>query len=423
MANIESKLLSKVIDEKSVAVLSKYNITENDFITQSEAFKFIKSYVKEFGEVPAYTEVVAECSSFDYVPEVPDNVAYMCKKIKSDNAKRRSFELLQKEASEKFNQLSGSSFIEWLYDEAGKIKEVACVDSHAGTNFATNGAERKSMYLEAKEQGSGLYIETPYSLLNTWLNGGLELGDYVLLQAYTNRGKSWIASDIGIGAWRKGNGVLHYSPELSKKQQLQRLDTLDGHFRNSLLKNGQLTGREEQQYLEYLDEFNEDIETPYIIKTMGDLPRGLSVGVIEADLQANENIKMVIIDGFNLMNHKGNDGNRNNMTKTSRRLRQLFGKYGVVGVVVHQVPTSAEKENRSEDESGARMVEPPRLDQYSESVAVIQDACTILNFDQCDGVGKIRLAKARTPNVDKILDLHVDFDMGYIKEASPIDFI
>ncbi|MDK0834960.1 DnaB-like helicase C-terminal domain-containing protein [Clostridium perfringens] len=235
--------------------------------------------------------------------------------------------------------------------------------------------------------------------------------------------KSWIASDIGINTWRTGNGVLHYSPELSKKQQLQRLDTLDGHFRNSLLKNGQLTGKEEQQYLEYLDEFNEDIETPYIIKTMGDLPRGLSVGVIEADLQANENIKMVIIDGFNLMNHKGNDGNRNNMTKTSRRLRQLFGKYGVVGVVVHQVPTSAEKENRSEDESGARMVEPPRLDQYSESVAVIQDACTILNFDQCDGVGKIRLAKARTPNVDKILDLHVDFDMGYIKEASPIDFI
>ena len=189
MANIESKLLSKVIDEKSVAVLSKYNITENDFITQSEAFKFIKGYVKEFGEVPAYTEVVAECSSFDYVPEVPDNVAYMCKKIKSDNAKRRSFELLQKEASEKFNQLSGSSFIEWLYDEAGKIKEVACVDSHAGTNFATNGAERKSMYLEAKEQGSGQYISTPYSLLTNWLNGGFELGDYVLLQAYTNRGK------------------------------------------------------------------------------------------------------------------------------------------------------------------------------------------------------------------------------------------
>ncbi len=423
MANIESKLLSKVVDEKDITVLGKYNITANDFTTQAETFNFIKRYIKEFGEVPAYTEVVAECSSFEYVPEVPDNMAYMCKKIKSDNAKRRIFELLQKEASEKFSSMTGTAFVEWLHKETSKIKEVACVDSHAGSNFATNGAERKAMYLEAKEIGSGLYIETPYSKLTRWLNGGFELGDYVLLQAYTNRGKSWIASDIGICSWRSGNGVLHYSPELSQKQQLQRLDTLNGHFRNSEIKKGQLSGKAEEQYLKYLDSFNENNETPYIIKTMGDLPNGLSVDVIEADLQANENIKMVIIDGFNLMNHKGNDGNRNNMTNTSRRLRQLFGKYKVVGVVVHQVPTSAEKENRSEDETGARMVVPPRLDQYSESVAVIQDACTVLNFDQADGVGKIRLAKARTPHVDEILELQCDFDLGYIKEVSAIDFI
>lgn len=421
MANIESKLISKIIDEGSVAVLSKYNVTNNDFIQQQKTFNFIKQYMKEFGQVPAYTEVVAECPDFEYIPEVPDNLAYMCKKMKSDIAKRKSFELLQKEASEKFSAMSGSDFITWLHDETGKIKEVSAVESFAGTNFAINGAERKALYLESKEKGSGQFIPTPYPTLNVWLGGGGELGDYILIQAYTNRGKSWIASDIGVSSWKSGNGVLHYSPELSQKQQLQRLDTLNGHFRNSEIKLGAL-GREED-YFNYLDGFSEDNETPYIIKTMGDLPRGLSVDVIEADLQANENIKMVIIDGFNLMNHKGNDGNRNNMAKTSRMLRQLFGKYGVVGVVVHQVPTSAEKENRAEDESGARMVEPPRIDQYSETVAVIQDACTILNFDQSDGVGKIRLAKARTPYVDEILELQCDFDLGYIKEVSPIDFI
>lgn len=421
MANIESKLISKVIDEGAVAVLSKYNVTTEDFTQQKETFRFIKSYMKEFGTVPAYTEVVAECPDFEYIPEVPDNLAYMCKKMKSDIAKRRSFELLQKEASEKFNSLNGSDFIEWLHGETTKIKEVSAVESFAGTNFAINGAERKAMYLQSKEVGSGQYIETPYNSLTEYLGGGFELGDYVLLQAYTNRGKSWLASDIGVYAWAKENGVLHYSPELSQKQQLQRLDTLHGHFRNSEIKLGAL--KKEEAYFEYLEEFTEENETPYIIKTMGDLPRGLSVDVIEADLQANENIKMVIIDGFNLMNHKGNDGNRNNMAKTSRSLRQLFGKYGVVGVVVHQVPTSAERENRAEDESGARMVEPPRIDQYSETVAVIQDACTILNFDQADGVGKIRLAKARTPYVDEIIELQCDFDLGYIKETSPIDYI
>lgn len=421
MANIESKLLSKVIDEGTVAVLGKYNITEHDFTQQHEAYSFIKKYIAEFGQVPAFTEVVTECPDFDYVAEVPDNVAYMCKKLKSDIAKRKSFELLQKEASEKFNKLNGAEFINWLHDETLKIKEVSASESFAGTNFATNGAERKEWYLESKDQGTGLYIPTPYNALTEWLGGGFELGDYVLLQAYTNRGKSWIASNIGVSAWNSGFGVLHYSPELSKKQQLQRLDTINGHFRNSEMKLGKLN--KEEQYFEYLKGFNEENEVPYIIKTMGDLPRGLSIDVIEADIQGNENIKMVIIDGFNLMQHKGNDGNRNNMAKTSRQLRQLFGKYGVVGIVVHQVPTSAEKENRAEDESGARMVEPPRIDQYSETVAVIQDACTILNFDQHQGVGKIRLAKARTPHVDKILELQCDFDLGYIKEVTPIDFI
>lgn len=421
MANIESKLLSKLIDEGNVAVLGKYNVTSQDFTQQSETYTFIRNYMKEFGQVPAYTEVVAECPDFDYIPEVADNVAYMCKKLKSDIAKRKSFELLQKEASQKFSSMSGADFINWLHEETSKIKEVSCADSFAGTNFAVNGQERKEMYLESKDIGSGAYIPTPYKSLTEWLGGGFELGDYVLLQAYTNRGKSWIASDIGIKAWNEGFGVLHYSPELSQKQQLQRLDTVNGHFRNSEIKLGNLT--KESQYFEYLDSFNEENETPYIVKTMGDLPKGLSIDVIEADLQGNENIKMVIVDGFNLMNHKGNDGNRNNMTKTSRQLRQLFGKYGVVGVIVHQVPTSAERENRNEDESGARIVEPPRLDHYSETVAVIQDSCTILNFDQADGVGKIRLAKARTPYVDEILELQCDFDLGYIKEVSPIDFI
>lgn len=422
MSNIENKLLSKVIDESNITLLNKYNVNQADFLTQKEAYIFIKKYVKEYGNAPSFSEVISECSNFEYIPEVPDNIAFMCKKLKSDVAKRRAFELLQKEASEKFNSMGGVDFINWLHDEAGKIKEVAATEYMSGTNFAINGAERKELYMDSKDNRTGLYIKTPFESLTEWLDGGFELGDYVLLQAFTNRGKSWIASSLGIKAWVEGFGVLHYSPELSKKQQLQRLDTINGHFKNSEIKLGDLN--KEQQYFEYLNNFNEDTEAPpYIVKTMEDLPKGLSLETIETDLQAHENIKMVIIDGFGLMNHKGNDGNRNNMTNTSRRLRQLFGKYGVVGIVVHQVPTSAERENRSEDESGARIVEPPRLDQYSETVAVIQDACTILNFDQADGVGKIRLAKARTPHVDEILELHCNFNEGYIKEATPIDYI
>lgn len=421
--SFESRLLSKVIDENTFSVLTKYNVTEADFYQQRETYKFIKHYINLYGQTPAYTEVVTECPDFDYMAEVPDNVAYLCSKIKSDNAKRKAYELLQKQASEKFSKLSGKDFINWLHEQTSEIKETVNAEVTHGVNYATNGDERWSMYEESKESRTYSYIPTPYKTLTAWLGGGFELGDYILLQAPTNAGKSWIASDVGIKAFRSGFGVIHYSPELSRKQQMQRLDTLDGHFTNSDLKVGTLKMTQEDKYKSYLEDFNEAQDTPYIIKTMGDLPKGLSLEVIESDLQANENIKMVIIDGFNLMNHRGTDGARNNMTKTSRRLRQLFAKYGVVGIVVHQISTATMKETRSMDDSGVRVVTPARLDQsVSETSACIQDACTILNFDQVDGFGKLLLAKARTPNVGKELEMHVDFNNGYIKEATVVDY-
>jgi replicative DNA helicase len=417
--SLENRLLSKVIDDNNYAELIKYNITEQDFTTQGDTFKFIKGYIKEFGEVPAFTTVVAECPSFEYEPEVFDNIGYMCKKVKADVAKRKTFTLLQKDATEKFSKMNGADFISWLHSEVTGIKETTAVECYAGANYATNGAERLAIYKDSKENRTYQYIPTPYQSLTEALVGGFELSDYVLLQSFSNKGKSWIASDIGVASWRGGFGVLHYSPELSRKQQLQRLDTLHGHFKNSALRIGDL--KNEDKYEKYLESFNETNEIPYIVKTMGDMPRGLTLELIEADLSQNENIKMVIIDGFNLMAHRGKDGNRNNMSNTSRKLRQLFGKYGVVGIVVHQIGAEAERSNRTELDDGTRVPKPADITQYSETVAVVQDACVILNFDQVDGIGKILLAKSRTPNVGTEIDLHCNFDAGYITEADITD--
>lgn len=379
--------------------------------------------MEKYGETPDYRTVVAECGDFEYIPEVVDHYNYLTKCFKNATAKRKAFTLLQEEAGEKFNKLQGAEFVRWLAEELQKIQELIETDSGVGSNFAVNGRERKEAYLERKENRTYSYIPTPYPSLTEWLGGGFELGDYVLLMAFTNRGKSWCSSQIGVTAWSEGFGVMHYSPELSKNQQLDRLDTLYGHYNNTQLKLGELEN--EEIYFNYLGKFNDKNDVPYIVKTMGDLPKGLSLEVVEADLQANPNIKMVIIDGINLMSHKGNskDGNRNAMSNTSRKLRQIFGKYGVVGLIVHQTPTSAEKENSSKDDVGNRIVTPPQIHQYSETVAVIQDACTILTFDQLDGVGKMKLAKSRTPNVGKEIELHCDFNMGFIRETSIYDFM
>lgn len=419
MSLVESQLLSKVLDEQNFYVLRKYNIDEGDFPTQSDVYAFIRSYVKEHGDVPDYRTVAAKFPDFDYQPGVHDKFSYLCKTLKSKTAKRRAFEILQHQASDRFKQLSGTDFVKWLKEEVDRLDTLVNTSSGTGTNYATNGTERRQWYEESKVKRSGQYIPTPYPSLTQYLGGGFELGDYILLMAFTNRGKSWLASQMGVHAWMKGFGILHYSPELTKRQQSARLDTLVGHFSNVDLRRGQLEN--EAEYFRFLEElFNEKNEVPYIVKTMEDLPDGLSLEVIESDLQAHENIQMVIIDGFNLMDHGGGKM-RDSMTKTSRRLRQLFGRYNVAGLVVHHTPGQAEKANKEEDETGMRIVKPPSLDDYSETVAVIQDAATVLTFDQHDGIGKILIAKAREPHVGEVVELNCNFNLGYITEASPVN--
>jgi replicative DNA helicase len=337
---LESQIISKVLDEKNFYVTRQFNINENDFGTQRPVYEFVRDYVKEYGETPDYRTVVGKFEKFDYQPEVNDTFPYMCKALKSAVSKRKSFELLQKEAGKNFKTMDGTAFINWMVDEALAIQKVANSSSSVGTNIAINGAERKEWYKDSKENRSFSFIPTPYPSLTQWLGGGFELGDYILLMAFTNRGKSWIGSQIGQTAWRNNFGVLHYSPELSKKQQTYRFETLDGHYNNVDLRRGQLEN--EDEYMEYLDGFNEKNEAPYIVKTMEDLPDGLSCEVIEADLQMNPNIKMVIIDGFNLMVHGKGSNLRNNMTTTSRRLRQIFGRHEVAGLVIHQTSGSSE---------------------------------------------------------------------------------
>ncbi|WP_407708517.1 DnaB-like helicase C-terminal domain-containing protein [Bacillus altitudinis] len=421
MSMIEQQLLSKVLEEQNFHILNKFNIKESDFYTIPDVYNFIKDYSKEHGHTPDYRTVVANYESFNYMPEVADSFAYLAKAVKNDTAKRGAVELLQKEAGKKFSDMQGTDFINWLATEVAILKDRTSASSYLGENFAVTGEERWNTYNESKINRSFKFIPTPYESLTKWLGGGFEIGDYVLIQAYTNRGKSWLASHVGTTAWLNDFGVLHYSPELSYVQQSQRNDTLIGHFNNAKLKVGELTN--EAEYKEYLDNFSPDGEVPYIIKTMEHLPQGLSIDVIESDLSENPEIKMVIIDGFNLMTHKGKNGNRDNMSNTSRQLRQLFARYGVVGVNVHQTPTSAEKDNQNDDETGSRIVKPPEVHQYSETIAVIQDACTVISFDQYEGVGKIKLAKARTPYVGRDLTLHCDFNHGYIREATAIDHI
>lgn len=421
---IEQKLLSKILDEGQFYVVYKYGVDVHDFENHSDVFTFISDYVKSEGTTPDYRTVVERFTDFEYEPEVRDTWKYLCRDLKSRTGKRQAFELLQHRAKQAYRTMKGDEFVKWLSQETKKIEQTTAVDYESGTNYATNGEEREVMYEEGKNPENHILIPTPFNVMNDIIGGGWELGEYLMLLAFTNVGKSWYASKIGLHSWQSGFGVLHYSPELTKRQQLFRLDTLAGQFDNQKLRRGALDERTEGKFKKFLKEFNPDRQTvPYIVKTMEDLPVGLSLDVLEADLQMNPDVKFVIIDGFNLMVHEKAENTRNKMSGTSRRLRQILGKHKVTGLIVHQTSAQSQKEKQKEDEDGMRIIEPPELTDFSETSATIQDASMVMTLDAYDGIAKLAIKKAREPRaIGTVIECSADFNMGIIKDTSEIEY-
>lgn len=415
MSLLESQLVSKVLDDNSFYQLQRYGITVEDFPVLPDVYRFIDSHVSQYGSVPDYLTVTEKFEDFEYT-ETSNTLSYMAKSLKSDTAKRQMFKLLQEETPSKFGKMTGTQFANWISEKTVAIADEVNKSGRRGTNLAQNGRERLELYMESKEQGSSKYLPTPYPTVNEKLGGGFEVGDYVLLQAYSNQGKSWISADCGYAAWRAGFGVLDLRPEISREQFMSRFDTVSGHFNNMAVRQGNLLESEEDRFFRHLESFNETNDVPYILKTMEDMQNGLSVESIESDLKMNPEISMVIIDGFLLMDHKGNS--REALSGTSRKLRQLFAKNKVCGLVVHQTPTSAEKEKQKTAEE-SRLPVPPDLTDYSETIAVVQDALTVLTFAQKDGVGMMKIAKAKAPDaVGEVVELHCNFNMGTITERT-----
>lgn len=415
MSLYENMLFSKVLDEKNFFVLNRKGLKE-EYLTEKglALYTFIKSYISNNEGFPDYRTVSEMFPDFSYELDVTDSYDYLIDMIINNYIKKKVYSLLNDKVSDKYNKSNGTEFVEWLDTEIESLKSLYTRKA-TGSNWGTNGEERKEQYLNAKNKKT-IVVPTPFDTLNKFLEGGIEGGDYVLIQAYTNIGKSWLASMFGVTAWEKGFDVIHYSPEINTSKQLSRLDTLKKGFMNSKLNKGTLYN--EKDYFDYLDNFKADnVKTNYIVKSMEDID-SLTVALIESDLALYPKTKMVIIDGFLLMNHSQGHNLREKLSNTSRMLRQLFNKYGIIGIVVHQIPTSAKKENDIIDIEGARIPNPAQIHQYSETIAVIQDATLVLNYDACNGLGKILIAKAKLPCVDESIELTVDYNIGKIQETT-----
>lgn len=422
---LENLLLNAVIAKRDFSALVRHGLADaRHFHEQKCAFQYIKKHMQEFGELPSVESVVMNCPEFEPC-EVVENIDTLCFKLIERNLKLEEKELIQ-DVAKKFGEMDGYKILNHMRDKIEELQERSLSRGKNGVNWSTNGADRLAEYEARKAKDFTTKIPFFFDEI-TEATGGAERGEVVTIMAFTGKGKSWLGLLQALKANRAGFKVLIESAEMSKPENLFRLDTLEGKFSNRGLWTGQL-GFAETEYKKYLNGFTKDSGRPdLIIKTPEDWAEGLTLEQLEYDIERTK-CDVVVVDQFNLLRFKGST--RNDMSAYSRALKQLAAKKGVVLVLLYQTNGDYEK-STSKGEDGIRELKAPTLKDYSETIAVIQDSNKVFGFDSVTwrdeatgrqrGKGIVSIAKSRSGGEGLELELDWQPNDGIIKPRQATD--
>ena len=375
---IELELLNSIISSRDSTVLVKHGLMDaSQWLTHTEAFLFVKKHLEQFGELPSVATVINNTDNFEAVDSVESSET-LCKKLNERNLKNAEKKFFVNTAQQ-FGELDAYDVLEQMEKKTEEFRKLSQRKGQSGVDWAITGYDRFEEFERRKNKEFSRRMAFFFDELNAAL-GEMNGGYYLTIMGFTSRGKTWLGLKQALRSNSDGLKVLVESGEMSKPQVAFRLDTLAGGFNNRGLSSGSLDFREEEAYKQWLLQYNRTSgKPPLIVKTQEDWPRGLTLYQIEHDIQVNKP-DMVIIDQFSLIKHSKAD--RDGMTQTSRRLKEIAGKYACAIVLLYQANGDYEKrKGKDKSDEDVKELQPPRISDYSETIAVIQDSDAILTFD------------------------------------------
>lgn len=428
--SVELALLNAVLAKRDLSILTRQGLDKDAaWPEQVDAYRYVRRHLADYGEMPDVASVVRACPSFEAY-DSGESIETLCAKLHDRNLKLAQRRILE-EAAKKYATSGGYELQRYLRGEIDKLDDLVHARTGVGAaNWSRHTDRRRQTYdrLASGEFGSSIPLfgdEIDDAV------GGFHRGSYVTFLAWTKRGKSFSVLHAGLRANRSGYRVLALLAESTKEESLFRLDTLEFGVTNRGLSTGSLDSNTYQTYVRKLDELNEANRPDFIIRTPDDWPNGLTIEQVESDIELYRP-DVVIIDQFSLMTHRGGDDAKSKAA-TSRRLKLMFARLNIVGIVVGQASGEYGKRvnKREEGEGDVQELDPPTEADYSETIAIIQDATQVIAFDSTqwrdptDGRfrGKARMIVriSRTGGAGTSVDLTWCPDDGIIEPRTPMD--
>ena len=389
---VELQVLSKVLKDRNLSLLTLNNITDDYFITYQSEYEFIRDHVQKYGNVPDKETFLAKFPDFTIV-EVSETDKYLIDTFNEEHLYAKAVPVVNKIAE--LMQTDANMAIEYLNSQLENLKVRSAV---VGTDIISGARKRFAEYEEMRANPEKFQIATGFDQLDKIIGGWRRGEELVVMFARTGQGKSWILIKSLAHAWRLGYRVGLIEPEMSDIKTGYRFDTLYGHLSNRSM----VRGEELPEYAKYIENL-EKRENPFFVASPKEFNRRITVSKLRSFIETN-NIDILGIDGISYLTDermKRGDNRTSQLTNISEDLMDLSIDLKVPIIVIAQ-------SNRE----GAKDDDAPGLENIRDSDGIAYNCSVAISARQKDSKMELNVRKNRNGVTGNKLSYLWDIDTG-----------
>lgn len=385
---IELQALNYAFNKNSVSIFTDNYITEDYFDKYKEPFRFLMSFVKQYGQLPTRETFKVKFDTTDKPIEWVDlntdePEEYLVKGLRENKAYFDAVKTFNEVGSLLKNNQSFEA-AQKMVDSGNRIIRSVPTKS---IDLIGDASIRRDSYTEKVNHPETAYAPTGLKELDEVLGGGWDLkNDSVAVCGRTGLGKSWVLVKFASAAVERGFNVGYYSGEMEPDLIGYRLDTFLGNLPNGSLTHGD--GQVKEQYYNYIDDLPKHVKGHFYCvtpDTFGCMP---TVSMLDSFVEQNH-IDFLCIDQLSLLDDQHHAKTpREQYMNISKDLREMqrMKKFPILFAV--------QLNRESTEDTGG-----PTTRNIAESDRIGQDATTIIFLERKEEnlivtVGKSRNSKS-----------------------------
>ena len=399
MNNVESKVLSAVLEDKQIHVLLQANV-DNLLKTHNDIWQFIRNYFEANSVVPPVSLVIEKFRDFHPVEGVGATKHHL-DELQTEYLNDSLKDILRTAASD-VQSGNGNEALNGLITKTSELKK----NTSAIRDIDATDLDSAVAYFEQvkKQQELGIIgIKTGLPGFDNYLPAGIMPGQLGVFLAYPGIGKSWLALYFAVQAWKQGKTPMIISLEMSETEVRNRVYTImgEGLWSHRKISNGEIE-------IDMLKKWHADklAGKPEFHIISNDNGGEITPSVLRGKIDQYKP-DFVIVDYLQLMSP--NQKSENETVRMKNLSREL--KLMAIGEEVPIIAISSATPDDVNDLSGV-----PTLGQTAWSRQIAYDADWVIALGRATNSDIIECAfrKNRNGFMGDFL-VQVDFDKGYYR--------